>query len=251
MNISNDIDTQGLAGINHKDNIPAIKSPSEDSSEGGVHKNIDKINEVTISLAGKLNQEIDTASDKIDDILLSHTTPEQKQALDDIYSKLDSLFSKDKLTSKEESSADALFEKVHVILVSSVDKLTEAEHKTVDKLTDKMDILTEQLAKNNTRNSLVATSPMTKVDITSTSSSPIDTQQQGSKKALSVAEINALSASELNKLAANQLKKLNARQLNRLNASQLNRLGPAQLKQLTESNVDKLSQSQAQKHASI
>jgi DNA-directed RNA polymerase subunit H (RpoH/RPB5) len=251
MNISHDINTQALVGINQQDKTQEIKSPSEYSSEGGVHKNIDKLNEVTISLEGKLNQAIDTASDEIDDILLRHTSPEQKQQLDEIYNTLDKLFSKDILTKKEEESAEVLFEKVHVILESSVDKLTTSESETVDKLLNKMDVLTEQLDKNNSNDPLMVGSEISKVDITSTSSDPIDIKKQGSKKALTVAEINALSATELNKLTVDQLKKLNARQLNRLNASQLNRLDPAQLKQLTPSNVDKLNQSQDQHRASI
>ncbi|AAZ25049.1 hypothetical protein CPS_3062 [Colwellia psychrerythraea 34H] len=56
--------------------------------------------------------------------MLRHTSSEKKQQLDGIYKKLDSLFLKDILTKKEKDSAEVLFEKVHVILQSSLDKLT-------------------------------------------------------------------------------------------------------------------------------
>lgn len=243
MNINNDIGTQGLASINQKENIQKVKSDTEESTQGVSQTSISTSNEINISFEGKLNQEIDSTSNKIDDILLRHTTSEQKQALDGIYKKLDDILEKDQLTDKEEALADDLFEQVHVILETSIEKLTTSENETVGKLVNKMDILTEQLEKNYSSDSLMVDPSINKADVMASLSNATGTEIPASKKSLTVAQINALSVAELNTLPAHQLKKLNAQKLNRLNSSQLNRLDPAQVKQLTPNNVDKVNQS--------
>lgn len=220
MNINNDMSAQGLTRINQKDNIQEIKPNIEESFQGVSQTSISTSNEISISFDGKLNQEIDSTSDKIDEILLRHTTSEQKQALDGIYNKLDDLFEKDQLTDKEETLADNLFEQVHIILETSLDKLTTSENKTVDNLVNEMDILTEQLEKNYSSDSLMVDPTINKAVIMTSLPDATGTGIPASKKSLTAAQINTLSVAELNKLPAHQLKKLNAQQLNRLNASQ-------------------------------
>ncbi len=207
MSINNEFGTRVVPGINRQDNLQEIESLANDNYQKKTALNeVEKSNQITLSLEGKLNQEIDTVSDKIDDVLLRHISSKQKQELNDIYKKLDNLFSKDKLTKKKEKSAEVLFEQVHLILESSLDKLTTSENKTLDKLATKMDILTEQLDKNHSNNPLIISLKTIRNDIRPSSSESTNIEMKGSKKTLTVAEINALSTTELNKLSAQQLK---------------------------------------------
>ena len=224
-----------------------IRLPTKDNKVEVSASGIINSNNISLSTEGKLSQEIDTASDKIDDILLRHVTPAQKDKLDDIYQQLDQLFEKDPLTEQEEKSAEALFEQVHNILESSVNKLTSAERETVDQLANKMDGLITQLERSDTNRSQKNDSTSNKVIVSDDLSNILTNKKQANPKKLTVAELNALSALELNKLPANQLKKLNAQQLNKLNASQLNSLALPQLKQLSANNLSKVNQSQTNK----
>ena len=227
-----------------------IRLPTKDNKVEVSASGIINSNNISLSTEGKLSQEIDTASDKIDDILLRHVTPAQKDKLDDIYQQLDQLFEKDPLTEQEEKSAEALFEQVHNILESSVNKLTSAERETVDQLANKMDGLITQLEQSDISRSPNNGSTSDKVSIGDDLSNILTNKKQAAPKKLTVAELNALSALELNKLPAKQLKKLNVQQLNKLNASQLNSLALPQLKQLSANNLGKLNQSQASKVSS-
>lgn len=249
MEISNEIGAHNPNAIEKKNSIQQTKPQTKVSTIETTPTTASKSNNTILSTEGKITQQIDTTSEQIDDILLRHITPEQKDTLDGIYQKLDRIFEKDQLTDKEENAAEALFEQVHNILETSVNKLTKTERKTVDKLANKMDGLISQLEKND-----MSQSPNNNSVSAKTSSSSSDdlaniftTEKQANKKALTVAELNALSVLELNKLPANQLKKLNAQQLNKLNASQLNSLALAQLKQLSANNLEKLNQSQTNK----
>ncbi|NQZ22787.1 MAG: hypothetical protein HRT53_12105 [Colwellia sp.] len=247
MEISHEISTHQQTAIENKNSIEGVKSSTKESAIDVTTTSISASKNITLSTEAKLSQEINTVSDKIDDILLGHVTPAQKDKLNDIYQQLDQLFEKDQLTAQEEKSADALFEQVHNILESSVNKLTNAERETVDKLADKMDGLITQLEQSDARRSPNDNPMSANNNSRDNLSSILINEKQANKKKLTVAELNALSALELNKLPANQLKKLNAQQLNKLNASQLNSLPLPQLKQLSTNNLGKLNQSQANK----
>lgn len=236
--------------IEELSNIQEITSITEETKAGISTSGIISSNNIYLSSEGKLSQKIDAASDKIDDILLSHVTPAQKDKLNDIYQQLDKTFEKEPLTEQEEKSADALFEQVHNILDSSVSKLTSTERETVDKLAEEMDGLITQLEKSDTGRSPNKNSTSDESSIGNDLSSIYTNDKKANKKRLTVTELNALSALELNKLPVSQLKKLNAQQLNKLNANQLNNLPLPQLKQLSPNNLAKLNQSQTNKVSS-
>jgi hypothetical protein len=246
MKVDNEVGAQNLAMINKKNNTQEVMFDSK-KSVTVTEQSINKVpQEISLSTEGKLTQAIDKTSDEIDDILIKHITPDQKKELTSIYSRLDDLFAKEKLTDKVVKSIEALFEQVHVIFESGIEKLTKTERNEVEKLSSKMDKLTSTLEKNERVNVEVAHSSAA---IGNTSDSLSGAEIKSHKKTLTVAELNALSAIELNKLSTNQLKKLNSKQLNKLNAAQLNTLPIAQLKHLSPNNVDKLNQSQANKLA--
>ena len=252
VEINSEVATHKPALIEQNASTREIKRPAEENKVDEENTevpapNINSSNNIYVSSQGKLSQEIDAASDKIDDILLGHVTPTQKDKLNDIYQQLDKIFEKEQLTEKEEKSADALFEQVDNILESSVNKLTSTERETVDKLVSKMDGLITQLEQSDTSRSPNKNSTSDKTSVSDDLSSILTNEKKANKKKLTVAELNALSALELNKLPANQLKKLNAQQLNKLNASQLNSLALPQLKQLSANNLGKLNQSQTNK----
>lgn len=244
MEINNGIGAHNPTTIEQKNSIEGVKSSTKESTIGVTSTATSASKGVTLSTEGILSQEIDDVSEKIDDILLRHVTPEQKNKLNDIYQQLDQIFEKDQLTAQEEKSADALFEQVHNILESSISKLTSTERESVDKLENKMDGLIEKLDTTNAGHSQNNTSLQTQSGNVDIQSSSLSNEKQKSINALTVAELNALSAVELNKLPANLLKKLNTQQLNKLNASQLNSLALSQLKQLSTGNIEKLNQSQ-------
>jgi len=249
MEISNEMGAHNPTRIEQKNNTEQIESQAKVNAFATSSATATQSNNTTLSTEGKITQQIDAASEQIDDILLRHITPEQKDTLDGIYQKLDRIFEKDQLTDKEEKSAEALFEQVHNILETSINKLTKPEHEAVDKLANKMDGLILQLEKNDISRSSSNNSKSAKTNssVTDDLANIFTTEKQANKKALTVAELNALSVHELNKLPAQQLKKLNAQQLNKLNAGQLNSLALAQLKQLSASSLEKLNQSQANK----
>jgi hypothetical protein len=245
MNIENEIGAQNLAMVSQKSNSRAVTAPSNENDRLSKQSNNFVPKEMSLSTEGKLIQNIDKISDEVDEILIKHITPVQKKALEEIYTKLDVYFAKEKLTDKEGESTEALFEQVHVILETSLEKLSKSEHSNVDKLGNKMDTLTSQLERNekgnieNSHSLLKAPGSQTDMEVS---------DSKGGKKSLTVAQLNALSVIELNKLPANQLKKLNNKQLN---AAQLNNLDVAQLKRLKSSSVDKLNQSQANKLSTV
>jgi hypothetical protein len=252
VEINSEVGIHKSAVIEQNSSAQEIKQPAEEIKVGENNKEVPapsiiSSNNIYVSSQGKLSQEIDAASDKIDDVLLSHVTPAQEDKLNDIYQQLDKIFEKEQLTEKEEKSADALFEQVHNILESSVNKLTSSERETVDELANKMDGLITQLEQSETSRSPNKNSTSGKTSVSDDLTSILTNEKKANKKKLTVAELNALSALELNKLPANQLKKLNAQQLNKLNASQLNSLALPQLKQLSTNNLGKLNQSQTNK----
>jgi len=247
VEINSEVVTNKPAVIEQNSNAQEIKRSTEKNNLDDINTEVPASNNVYVSTQGKLSQEIDAASDKIDDILLSHVTPAQEDKLNDIYQQLDKIFEKEELTEKEEKSANDLFEQVHNILDSSVNKLTSSERETVDKLVSKMDGLITQLEQSDTSRSPNKNSTSDKSSVSDDLSSILSNEKKTNKKRLTVSELNALSALELNKLPANQLKKLNAQQLNKLNASQLNSLALPQLKQLSANNLGKLNQSQMNK----
>jgi hypothetical protein len=230
MKIDNEVGAQNLAMINKKNNTQEVMFDSKESVTV-TEQSINKVpQEISLSTEGKLTQAIDKTSDEIDDILIKHITPDQKKELTSIYSRLDDLFAKEKLTDKEVKSTEALFEQVHVIFESGIEKLTKTERNEVEKLSSKMDKLTSTLEKNERINVEVAHSSPA---IGNTSDSLSGAEIKSHKKTLTVAELNALSAIELNKLST----------------TQLNTLPIAQLKHLSPNSVDKLNQSQENKLA--
>jgi len=240
MEIGNAIGLQSLTATQQTNSV----SQTKDGGIEGIAVEPRSSNNISLSSEGKLSQQIDAASEKIDDILLRHVTPQQEKELDGIYKKLDQLFEKDQLSIEEERTADALFEQVHNILETSVDKLSGAELATVDKLVGTMDGLMAKFEQQDFGGSSKDSARQA-----NSLSDIAGSGQVAGRKKLSVAELNALSVMELNKLPANQLKKLNAGQLNKLNAAQLNTLSSGQLNQLSASNVEKLNASQAEKIA--
>ncbi|NQZ83168.1 MAG: hypothetical protein HRT52_19350 [Colwellia sp.] len=248
MEINNGIGAHNLTAIDQKNSLEGVKSSIKESTIDVTSTDASASKEFTLSTEGKLSQEIDAASQKIDDILLGHVTPAQKSKLNDIYQQLDQIFEKGQLTKQEEKSADALFEQVHNILESSVTKLTNSERETVENLANKMDGLIGKLDKSgfgDSPNNAVKNNSGN-VDIQPSS---LSNEKQKSKNALTVAELSALSVVELNKLPVNLLRKLNSQQLNKLNASQLNSLALPQLKLLSTGNIEKLNQTQTNKLA--
>ena len=234
MEIGNTI---GIAALTSTQQTNSVSQAQEQTIEGIPDPRASS--NISLSTEGKLAQQIDAASDQIDDILLRHVTPQQEKELNDIYQKLDQLFEKDQLTGEEERSADALFEQVHNILETSVDKLSNGEREKVDQLVNTMDGLMAKFDHGDAgRNNSKGVDSLSNI---------IGGSKSASNKSLSVAELNALSAIELNKLPANLLKKLNSGQLNKLNAAQLNTLSAAQLNQLSANNLEKLNPAQAQK----
>lgn len=230
MKIGNEAGTQSLTTINQQNDVQEIKSQPEDHNNTTASANISAFDHLSLSTEGKLSQEIDATSDEIDQILERHLTPDQKKDIESIYKKLDELFEKDKLTIKEESLAESLFEKVHNTLETSIEKLSDEEHVNVDELAKKMVTLTLKL--ENVENS---TFSITFDNKKNHLFADMEHEAQISKKTLTVAELNDLPTNELNKLPANQLRKLNEKQLNRLNSAQLNGLAVAQLKKLSPS----------------
>ena len=242
MEIGNAI---GIAALTSTQQTNSVSQAQEQTIEGIPDPRASS--NISLSTEGKLAQQIDAASDQIDDILLRHVTPQQEKELNDIYQKLDQLFEKDQLTGQEERSADALFEQVHNILETSVDKLSSGEREKVDQLVNTMDGLMAKFDQGDAGRLLNANTPGNNSNGVDSLSNIIGGSKSASNKSLSVAELNALSAIELNKLPANLLKKLNSGQLNKLNAAQLNTLSAAQLNQLSANNLEKLNPAQAQK----
>ena len=237
MKIGNENHMQNTSVLHGQQGVKEVTSQNEQHQLASQQTSTNRANQLTLSDEGKLFQELDDTSDRIDSILERHLSPEQKEQLNSLYKKLDSLFEKEQLSQQEEAIAEDLNEQVHNILESSVDKLSDEEYQELEGLADKMDTLTVKLDQfemgtTEKNNELIL---------------PTNNESQGGKKKLTVAELNMLSASELNKLPVNELRKLNAKQLNRLNANQLNSLSLAQLKQLNPSNIDKLNQSQLSK----
>ena len=237
MKIGNENHMQNTSVLHGQQGVKEVTSQNEQHQLASQQTSTNRANQLTLSDEGKLFQELDSTSDRIDSILERHLSPEQKEQLNSLYKKLDSLFEKEQLSQQEEAVAEDLHEQVHNILESSVDKLSDEEYQELEGLADKMDTLTAKLDQFE----------MGTTENNSELILPTNNESQGSKKKLTVAELNMLSASELNKLPVNELRKLNAKQLNRLNANQLNSLSLAQLKQLNPSNIDKLNQSQLSK----
>jgi hypothetical protein len=247
MQISNENPPQNNA-ISRTSTPPSTEIKKKELEVTATKSNSAAKSELNLSSQGKLTQEIDEISSSIDDVLLKHVTPEQKEQLGNIYKALDTLFEKDNLMNKEEKSVNSLFEKAHAVLDSSVEKLTKTERENVAKLTNKMDELTTQLT--NSIPEPENGTPSAQLEGGLNKTEFLGIQQRDSKKVLTVAQLNSLSVVELNKLPVTQLKKLNSQQLNKLNPSQLNNLALTQLKQLNASNIDKLNQSQAAKLSS-
>lgn len=248
MEIGNEVNRANSMAINKKTTVNAIQQqPKEMKTENKEINNTAAI-DLNLSASGKLTQKIDATSEEIDNILMRHVSPEQKEKLDGIYKKLDSLYEKESLTGKDGKSTDTLLKQANVILDDSAKKLSGAEQQTIDKLTNKMDTMSSQL---NNLEGVGNSTDLKKNNLAGaggnsgdTFSRPISREKQSSTKSLTVAQLNGLSVTELNKLNASQLKKLNAAQLNKLSTKQLNCLDMAQLKQLSPSNVNKLNQSQ-------
>lgn len=228
-------------------------SQNDQSVNKAEHKRSDA--NVLISSQGKLVQEIDETSNKIDNILEKHLSKDQKAELDSIYKKLDGILDKDNLTREQEDSVSKSFEKIHNIYESSVDKLSNDEHETVEKLSKTINTLTAKLDAydDGKANQDMPTQSVRDKDASyasveiggkNTFTEAFASKKKTNKKALTVAQLNALSVAELNKLPRNQLKKLNSKQLNKLNADLLNSLSLPQLKQLSSANVAKLNQAQ-------
>ena len=218
------------------------------SQKNGVD-NLQSVNsgsvELYLSTEGKLTQELDQTSMKIDQILSSYLSTEQKKELTNIYQKLDKAFDSSDGSAYSEQKIEHLFEQAHEILETSVDKLSPTETKQVDTLINKMDYLEHKLA-GFEQHAFSGSSPVSNDQRQRyEAEANIMATPTNKKKTLSVAELNALSAAELNKLPAHLLKKLNAQQLNKLNASQLNLLPDNLLNKLTPSNLAKVTNSNA------
>jgi len=129
------------AAVNNVNLINEVKNKKSESSQQTNLDiaNIPKNDQVTISLKGEVNQNIDALFDKADAIYQSHITPKQQKILDDSYQKLDALFSSNSTTEQEQNAANSLFDKIDHIFSQAEKQLTPAEQDQLANIDNKLD----------------------------------------------------------------------------------------------------------------
>ena len=105
--------------------------------------NASPINQDNISLSelGKVSQKIDALFEEVDKIYMTQLSADQKQLLEESYSKLGSIFNKNLSDSEFEKKANAVFAKIDDIFAGAERKLSQEEKEKLNALNEQIDSL--------------------------------------------------------------------------------------------------------------
>ncbi len=226
-------------------NISNDNIESTSSTKGGP-VSISGAAKVELSDQGKLFQQLDEKSEKLENMLRANMTPEQAAEVEESFQRIDAILEKDQLTVKDEKNLDKLSDKIDSAFSSSIEKMSATEKKEFNKLDSELKGLEKKLESITEQNllSFQTDRQMPSGGFDSSSASSSGEESEGKQ---SSSNLNSLTTAQLNKLSALLLKKLSSIQLNKLNASQLNKLEITQLSQLSPPNQAKLNASQLAK----
>lgn len=200
---------------------------------------------VEVSDQGKLFQQLDEKSEKVESMLRSHMSPEQAKEVENSFEAIDAILGKEVLSKKDEANLEKLSEKIDVAFTNSIAKMSADEKDVFNKLDTELEGL-EQQVEAISESEMEAYQAGGQVPSGGfNGSSEANSSEIGDKK--SNKNLNSLTTAQLNKLSALLLKKLSSIQLNKLNSNQLNKLDTLQLNQLSLTNQAKLNASQMAK----
>jgi hypothetical protein len=231
-------------------NISNVKAENNQSSKDAP-LSVNGSANVELSDQGKLFQQLDEKSEKVENMLRANMTPEQAAEVEESFQEIDAILEKEQLTVKDERVLDKLSAKIDSAFAHSIEKMSTTEKKEFNKLNSelegleqKLESIPEQELMNFQLDRQLPSAGFESFSVSSVNSSVGETEGKQSSNNLS-----SLTTVQLNKLSALLLKKLSSIQLNKLNATQLNKLEITQLSQLSPSNQAKLSSSQLAKLA--
>jgi len=139
MQIQSNIDSP-LTSFNAINRIDSQQESNKQTSENDFSGSSQTDN-FDISSLGSINQKIDSLFNQADFIYQSHITSTQQKALNESYSKLDELFSKNSPSALEQKSAAALFDKIDQIFEQAENQLTSTEKEELSTIDSKLDEL--------------------------------------------------------------------------------------------------------------
>lgn len=224
----------------------SVTNISNDKAENNLSSKDDPVSisgaaKIELSDKGKLFQQLDEKSEKVESMLRANMTPEQAAGVEESFKKIDAILEKDQLSAKDEKTLEKLSEKIDSAFASSIEKMSTAEKKEFNKLDSELESLSIKFE------SIPEQELMSFQADRQVPSAGFDSFLAGSEDSKPAKNLNSLTTDQLNKLSALLLKKLSSSQLNKLNTSQLNKLDALQLNQLSSANQGKLSASQLAK----
>jgi hypothetical protein len=210
---------------------------------------------VEVSDQGKLFQQLDEKSEKLEGMLRSHMSPEQAKEVESSFEAIDAILDKEILSKKDEAKLDELSEKLDDAFSSSIAKMSVDEKEVFNKLDAELKGFEQQVeAISESEMEAYQTGgqvPSGGFNVSSgggySKRSSVEVSSSDIEYKKSNKNLNSLTTAQLNKLSALLLKKLSSIQLNKLNANQLNKLDILQLNQLSLMNQAKLNASQMAK----
>ena len=110
-------------------------------TQGELTTNINTASTVQISEDAKINQQIDDLFNQVDEIFMSHLTPQQKAELKQSYKKLDEIFAHSGANAPISKAEEKIFDRIDNIFIEAEKSLSKEDLDKLNKLDDSINQL--------------------------------------------------------------------------------------------------------------